>query len=445
MTKDKFLKWCEDNAHKFVIISYQGGAGGEGVCNWLTKNTDIFYNKTLIAKSKELGLIPDNLIYNVDNKQRKNQLKENDTNNYPSSNRQKTFFDFLFAEAFVLDSVDNLYTSHCWVPEYEQIPVIPDEEFDNPYEKLWNFLSNREDPDGEKFSIVDPELDSICDDFAKQDKPYLIRTHGITPMTMCWGTKAKYFSLSGGNYQEYLQMLEAVKVYLQPEWTIGRKMELIYQWSFRWSKGINGIWGEVSNMYRKGELKSKEESYHEEQKMINYLKPILDNPDMPLYYRTVDILGQPEAFGVDVNTMDAITLNYMVYSIILSKFWPRIGIEYFKNDDVTSKRLEMKEPSLKKVHEAMGDKIDPYDMNWADSERAKGVVIDFWKKNKHVHDSMGIISLTFEAWYKTDWLTDNGIEVDEDNYLMFWNDWHLKNLDALAKLHLYPRRVPEML
>ena len=58
---------------------------------------------------------------------------------------------------------------------------------------------------------------------------------------------------------------------------------------------------------------------------------------------------------------------------------------------------------------------------------------------------MGIISLTFEAWYKTDWLTDNGIEVDEDNYLMFWNDWHLKNLDALAKLHLYPRRVPEML
>ena len=28
MTKDKFLKWCEDNAHKFVIISYQGGAGG---------------------------------------------------------------------------------------------------------------------------------------------------------------------------------------------------------------------------------------------------------------------------------------------------------------------------------------------------------------------------------------------------------------------------------
>jgi hypothetical protein len=44
--------------------------------------------------------------------------------------------------------------------------------------------------------------------------------------------------------------------------------------------------------------------------------------------------------------------------------------------------------------------------------------------------------------YNPDYLTDNGIDIDPENYLMYWNNWHDKSLKALTKVKLFPRRVP---
>ncbi len=456
MTKDKFLKWCEDNAHKFVVISYQGGAGGEGLCNYLTQDTDLFYNSEFIEQALEKGIVPKDLITHVKGIPNSTDLApENDLDHKPSSGRKPTFHDFLFADCFVLDGVDNLYTSHCWAPEYEQLPIIPEELMENPFERLYDHLRNRKDPDSERASLVyggtkeehsTVQLDEIAYAFAAQDKPYLIRTHGITPLTMCWGSKAKYFSISGGDYQEYIQMLEAMKVYLQPEWKRERKMEALRLADWRYQIGITGIWGEKSNMYYlkedwEPELTSEENT----KRFVDYFKPILDDDTIPLYYRTIDIVSQHENFGVNINQMDCIMLNNLVYGIILGKFWPRISISYFKNDAVTVKRLEMKETDMEKVHQAMADKVDPYDMNWPDSDRAKRVTIDFWNKNHKVRDEIGIIQITFDQLYSPDYLKDNGIDVNGMHYLAYWNDWHNKSVEALAKIKLFPRRVPSTL
>lgn len=445
-SKNKFIKWCEENAHKFVVISYQGGAGGEGLCNWLTQETDFFFNKEIIKMSYDQGIIPENLMAMIDsvaNPKRKNGQVNNDVAVNPSSHRQKTFFDFLFADVFVLDGVDNLYTSHCWVPEYENIPIIPEETLENPFGLLWDHIKNRKDPDSERPQIMDYALNEIRDAFANQDKPYLIRTHGITPLTMCWGPKAKYFSISGGNYQEYIQMLETMKVYLQPEWEYERKLEAIRIADWRYQKGITGIWGEKSNAYYlEKDWEPKYTTDENIERYRRYLAPILDDDTIPLYYRTLDIVGQHKNFGVNIEQLDCITLNNIVYGTMVSKFWPRISISYFKNDAVTLKRLEMKEQDFEKVHAAMGDKISPYDMNWPDSERARKVTIDFWEKNHKVRDHMGIIQVTFDQLYNPDYLIDNGIDIDPENYLMYWNNWHDKSLKALTKVKLFPRRVP---
>ena len=157
MNKNEFIKWCEDNAHKFVVISYQGGAGGEGLCNWLTQETDFFFNKEVIKMSYDQGLIPENMMAMIDsvaNPKRKKGQVNNDIAVNPSSHRQKTFFDFLFADVFVLDAVDNMYTSHCWVPEYENIPIIPEETLENPFGLLWDHIKNRKDPDSQRPQIM---------------------------------------------------------------------------------------------------------------------------------------------------------------------------------------------------------------------------------------------------------------------------------------------------
>ena len=55
---------------------------------------------------------------------------------------------------------------------------------------------------------------------------------------------------------------------------------------------------------------------------------------------------------------------------------------------------------------------------------------------------MGIIQVTFDKLYNPDYLINNGIDIDPENYLMYWNNWHDKSLKALAKVKLFPRRVP---
>lgn len=436
MKKAEFIQWCENNAHKFVIISYQGGAGGEGLCNWLTEKTDLFYNKEVIKMSYDQNLIPEDLKSIIDS-------TKDDINNLsinPSSHRQKMFFDFMFADWFVHGDIDNLYTSHCWVPDFNKIPIIPKEYFENPFELLYDRIKNRKDPDCTRLQIFDDELSEIRDAFTKQDKPYLIRTHGITPITMCWGPKAKYFSISGGDYQEYVQMLETMKVYLQPEWAYERKIEAIRIADWRYQKGILGVWGEKSNTYHlENNWIPKYTTEENIARLHKYLKPILEDKTIPLYYRTLDIANQHEKFGVNIDQIDCIALNNLVYGILLAKYWPRINITYFRNDEVTLKRLEMKEHDIEKVHKELGGELD---MNWPDSNGAKRFTIDFWEKNHKVRDHMGIIQVTFDKLYNPDYLINNGIDIDPDNYLMYWNNWHDKSLKALAKVKLFPRRVP---
>ena len=53
MTKDKFIRFIKDNKHKFVFFNYRGGMGGETICNHLTRESDYFYNETLVKDIKD--------------------------------------------------------------------------------------------------------------------------------------------------------------------------------------------------------------------------------------------------------------------------------------------------------------------------------------------------------------------------------------------------------
>lgn len=56
MNKEKLINFMRDNKHKFVFFSYKGGMGGETICNYLTQETDYFYNKNFgISDYTEVG------------------------------------------------------------------------------------------------------------------------------------------------------------------------------------------------------------------------------------------------------------------------------------------------------------------------------------------------------------------------------------------------------
>ena len=181
LDKKFFIDFIKNNSHKFVFYSYPGGGGGEYMCNYLAYETDYFYNKQIIIKSfKQQGGEPPVI--------------------KPGENRS-SFEDGLFAGAFTNLAQEGVSSHNFdgysheewkdskisrWNPAYDigytnkkavntdgcAVDIDDEIYYNDIVEKLFNY---KRDIPG-----IDDMIRDICNDFTNQDKPYLIKTHGIS-------------------------------------------------------------------------------------------------------------------------------------------------------------------------------------------------------------------------------------------------------------------------
>lgn len=321
MTDIQLEKFFIDNQDKFVFFSYVGGMGGEAVCNYLQRNTDYFYNETLIKditlnKKYEFG----ELGYGTLEKNHQRDIEKDMTS---------LFRDYMFDSAFCDIScrepntnsnqndgdaitIRKMLSGNNTMKDFVKDFLYGFQNFmgrtqktieDHPLNSIFiNCVFSGIDP--ETNALIDwrnreNPMDEVLERFAAQDKPYLIRLHGIDPSFSVF-TKSKFIDARPGEWINYVLALVQAKVFLQPapyqeakEWYIDLCLETY------------GTAEEVIVMRKK---------------IINFLGDDLYNDDMILMKKTIDVFINPEAYQIDLTLFkdmaslnDYITTLYMFY------------------------------------------------------------------------------------------------------------------------------------
>lgn len=330
MTKDKFIKFIKDNRHKFVFISYRGGMGGEAICNYLTQKTDYFYNETLIYDM-------------FDNKKHIfGHFKlhaETPTNNYHSqieSKARSLFLDWMFGNWFVSYSLGSKYSSISY-PSADGLRFAAydtvlgwDEFYDEFYHSLYTVtqrdrkpavncvfgwdVTERDDIWDYEWEDCDNEMDEVLERFAAQDKPYLIRMHGVFPL-MKFFKGAKIIEFTANEWMLYASTLGQGKVYCYPI-TGAKNIRLaIDQVVYNYVYG-HEFW--IKESRRNDEIPqmhTEEEGQDMRWRILNYIGDALHDPEWNLYFKTLDVIVYPEVYNIDYKTLNVKELNMMVLSL----------------------------------------------------------------------------------------------------------------------------------
>jgi hypothetical protein len=391
LDKKYFIDFIKANSHKFVFYSYPGGAGGEFVCNYLAYETDYFYNK-------QFSLYPGI-----------NKLGEN----------RSTFNDILFGGALT-NLAQTSVSSHNfdgyghkewkdskisrWNPAYDisytnkkvvntdgHIVDIPDEIYYNDIIKsLFNY---KRDVPG-----IDDTIRDVCYDFTNQDKPYLIKTHGISKDFMYF-KDSKFIELNVEiKWDRYCDLLHIIKVILCPAITYKEKIDLIEDNIWRLERGLCNWTDKLLNLYLNDLEFDKDELY---KKAIDYIgEDFLLNDEKKLYTITVYALLVPEFYRINLNDYNIDELNTMMFRNYLHR-----GFVY------------RQETYLRDMY------IDMFFGIMSPS-------IQFWERHPQWKEEFDPTILMFEDLFSGEWV-EKAFGIDRVGYEKAINNWHKKNVKLL--------------
>ena len=408
LDKKFFIDFIKNNSHKLVFYSYPGGGGGEYMCNYLAYETDYFYNKQLIIKSfkRQRGEPP--------------VIK-------PGENRS-SFEDVLFGGAFTnlaqggisshnfdgmgKDEWEDAAISR-WNPAYDisytnkkvvntdgHIVDIPDEIYYNDIiEKLFDY---KRDVPG-----MDDMIRDVCNDFTNQDKPYLIKTHGISKDFMYF-KDSKFIELNPEKkWDMYIDLLHTIKVVLCPAINYKEKIDLIERIIWRLERGLSN-WGDnkldeylIHQTYDKDELK---------QKAINYIgEDFLLDDEKELYTITVWALLIPEFYRINLNDYNIDELNAMM--------------------------------SINYLHRGFIYRQETYLRNLYIDVFSSWFTFDFWGRHPQWKEIFDPTLLKFEDLFSGEWV-EKALGIDrvghknrfiKTHYEKAINNWHKNNVKLLEK------------
>jgi len=391
LDKKFFLDFIKTNSHKFVFYSYPGGGGGEFVCNYLANETDYFYNK---------------------------QFSHFPGESKPGENRS-TFNDILFGGALT-NLAQTSISSHNfdghghkewkyskisrWNPAYDisytnkkvvntdgHIVDIPDEIYYNDIIKsLFNY---KRDVPG-----IDDMIRDVCYEFTNQDKPYLIKTHGISKDFMYF-KDSKFIELNVElKWDRYCDLLHTIKVILCPVITYKEKIDLIERVIWRLERGLSNWTDKLLDLYLTYLEFDKDELY---KKTIDYIgEDFLLDDEKKLYAITVYVLLIPEFYRINLNDYNIDELNTMMFRNYLHR-----GFVY------------RQESYLRDMY------IDMYFGIMSSS-------IQFWERHPQWKELFDPTILMFEDLFSGEWV-EKAFGIDRVGYEKAFNTWHKKNIKLL--------------
>jgi hypothetical protein len=352
MTKDKFIKFIKDNRHKLVFYNYRGGMGGETICNYLTKETDYFYNETLIYD------IFDNKKhifehFNLNEHQSQNAIQIGEKQN------RTLFHDWMFGNWFMMHSMYDNYNSnnndmwagkntfpendihHGWDAFYKKIYDLADSSKERCHGVNCIYGWDLEDGDGKwdyEWKDVDNEMDEILERFAAQDKPYLIRLHGVTPF-MKFFEGAKMIDVIANEWERYCTSLSELKVFCSAITTQAEKRQAINEVCANYQSG-HQWWIDHTNKVREDgssplddHIHTIEEAEAKKEFLLEYIGDLIYDDTWTLYFKTLDVCLRPESYDLKLENFKGIyELNIFVHALHMFRSFPML-LPYFMRDE----------------------------------------------------------------------------------------------------------------
>ena len=395
MTKDKFIRFIKDNKHKFVFFNYRGGMGGETICNHLTRESDYFYNETLVKDIKDNK---HHLFNGSTNWNDSNDLDNQGAifSGYKDSNRN-IFKDWMFGNMFMIHSIYNTFNSNnnnLWAGNNtfrHQDTIDGDHQF---YEEMYR-ISDRHHRDANYGDIncvygydndhndgkwdhewkdVDNEMDEVLERFAAQDKPYLIRLHGITPFmkhfgmldqieqesnifagqdpgmagsTPIWADNAKNFKgavfidVVANEWERYSTSLSEAKVFVSPIKGKEKIKESVYNVIHCWAVGIESIGLDEAN--KEFERHTEEEQTAMEKFVMDYIGDIEE-----INLKTISVIIDPKKYEIFLEDYTPKELNNFVFFLHMFRSFPKM-LPFFMRDEL--QKWELAGPWGTKINE----------------------------------------------------------------------------------------------
>jgi hypothetical protein len=399
LDKKFFIDFIKNNSHKFVFYSYPGGGGGEYMCNYLAYETDYFYNKQIIIKSfKQQGGEPPVI--------------------KPGENRS-SFEDGLFAGAFTNLAQEGVSSHNFdgysheewkdskisrWNPAYDigytnkkavntdgcAVDIDDEIYYNDIVEKLFNY---KRDIPG-----IDDMIRDICNDFTNQDKPYLIKTHGISKDFMYF-KDSKFIELNvEKKWDRYVDLLHTIKVILCPAINYKEKIDLIERIIWRLERGLSN-WGDNKlDLYLNDLEFDKDELY---KKAIDYIgEDFLLDDEKELYTITAYALLVPEFYKINLNDYNIDELNAMM--------------------------------SINYLHRGFVYRQETYLRNMYTDVYSSWFTFDFWGRHSQWREIFDPTLLKFEDLLNGEWV-EKAFGIDRVGYEKAINNWHKNNVKLLEK------------
>ena len=399
LDKKFFIDFIKNNSHKFVFYSYPGGGGGEYMCNYLAYETDNFYNKQINIKTfKQQGGEPPVI--------------------KPGENRS-SFEDGLFAGAFTNLAQEGVSSHNFdgysheewkdskisrWNPAYDigytnkkavntdgcAVDIDDEIYYNDIVEKLFNY---KRDIPG-----IDDMIRDICNDFTNQDKPYLIKTHGISKDFMYF-KDSKFIELNvEKKWDRYVDLLHTIKVILCPAINYKEKIDLIERIIWRLERGLSN-WGDNKlDLYLNDLEFDKDELY---KKAIDYIgEDFLLDDEKELYTITAYALLVPEFYKINLNDYNIDELNAMM--------------------------------SINYLHRGFVYRQETYLRNMYTDVYSSWFTFDFWGRHSQWREIFDPTLLKFEDLLNGEWV-ENEFGIDRVGYEKAINNWHKNNVKLLEK------------
>ena len=446
MTKDKFIKFIIDNRHKFVFFSYRGGMGGETICNYLTQETDYFYNETLITDM----LTNKKHIFGKDNFYMGSE-RGDDRPTWQDRDNRGLFYDWMFADFFMNHSLYEPYTSgvnncftgldsfkkydivHEWNVWYEKFYEISD----NSKERClgvncvfgWDYIHGDSKWDYE-WKDVDNEMDEILERFAAQDKPYLFRMHAITPM-MKFMEGSIILDFNTNEWERYTSTLSEAKVFLGQLITAEEKKEAIREICNVYEDG-NKFWVDtnLAPTEKDGDpqialMHTREEADKMEQYILNYIgDELINDESWTLYFKTLDVIIYSEKYELNLDSFKSVyDLNIFVHALHMWRSFPMM-LPFHMRDEILSWDAD----------QSWGTKIDePHhrDLFWPNA----------YKNNREWYDIINPQLYNFNDILNGTFVKDLFPYIDDKDYVDMITKWHNKN-NALIDSHGITNYLP---
>jgi len=362
MTKTKFIQFIKDNRHKFVFFNYRGGMGGETICNHLTLSNDYFYNETLKQD------IRDNKshIFSAELDNGGSEI----TDAYNTANRSR-FRDWMFGDFFMLHSIYDEYNSNnnnLWDGNntFKKFDTVHgDAEFYQKMYEISDSVSHRNSNPGDincvfgwdnrindgkweqEWKDVDHECDEILERFAAQDKPYLIRIHGITPF-MKFFEGAKFIDIVCNEWERYCTGLSEGKVFVNPIVGNDKIIAMVKQVIHCWSAGLEAIGVDNKNKPVDGVSPITTHSEIEAKAMEVFVLDYIGDAEH-ISLKTIGVIMEPDKYEIDLNTFkDCHDLDNFVHALQMFRMFPKM-LPYFMRDELT--KWDNGGPWGTKIHE----------------------------------------------------------------------------------------------